>query len=113
MRPALPSVTITFRNNMYAGPAFETRLRRSRQPEKVVIRAPGYQSESLVVIPSEDSTVPVTLTRQGPVTALPMDKPLPPRYPMWRPMIPPMTTMTIMAPPMGPMVDPMLKELPD
>jgi len=87
-------VTIRLANKTYRGSLTEVTLARSTRAVKAVIRAKGYQSETVFVVPSESSEIPVVLKPAPRIAPMvqprirPMVRPM--VRPRWRPMRRPM-----------------------
>jgi len=96
--PKKAPTIIRIANKTYRGSLAEVVLARSKHTTKAVIQAEGYQTETMYLVPSEDSEIPVTLKKSEPriaPTVRPMVRPMRyirrPRWrPRWRPMRRPM-----------------------
>ncbi|MBN2131145.1 MAG: protein kinase [Sedimentisphaerales bacterium] len=54
-------VRVSFRGQKYEGGVFKAVVARSERPERITIEAEGFQSDALVVVPTQDSDLKVTL----------------------------------------------------
>ena len=61
--PKLSRVRIKFAGKWHKGPVFEAVLPRSRKPKDLIIRARGYHSKILVVVPNEDTRLRLELDK--------------------------------------------------
>jgi serine/threonine-protein kinase len=55
------AAVVTFRGRQHPGTRFVQVIPHSSRPETLLVEAPGFVSTSVVVVPSEDATVPVSL----------------------------------------------------
>ena len=61
--PKLSRVRIKFAGRWHEGPVFEAVVPRSRKPRDILIRARGYHSKTLVVVPNEDTRLKLELDK--------------------------------------------------
>ena len=81
--PANADVEVTFRGAKNKGPVFEMVVPRSEKAETIGISAPDHSAQTVVVVPSADTDIPVQL--------VPLPRPMVPVYrpgPAMRPMQP-------------------------
>lgn len=64
VKPASAKSRILFDGSAHPGPTFRAVLERSDSPEPIRVEAPGYRPQSLRLVPLEDRTLVVTLTRK-------------------------------------------------
>lgn len=79
--PALPGVEVTFRGQTHKGPVFEMVVPRSDKAESIGISAPDHNAQTVVIVPSADTEIPVKLA-EIPRPVAPMYRPVPGMRPM-------------------------------
>ncbi len=75
VKPDNANARILFDGAVHPGPTFRAVLKRSDSPEQIRVEAPGYRSQSLQVVPLEDKTLVVPLTR-APMRITPIPSPM-------------------------------------
>ncbi|MDY0004207.1 MAG: serine/threonine-protein kinase [Polyangia bacterium] len=61
--PEGAQATLRFRERKYSGPVFRAQLRRTEAEEVVEISAPGFRTQSLMIVPLEDQKHEIKLQR--------------------------------------------------
>lgn len=62
---------VTFGKRRYKGSVVEAMVKRSDEPKHLHVEAPGYKTETLMVVPSRDRVIPVVLMKEAPKTPEP------------------------------------------
>jgi serine/threonine-protein kinase len=57
IEPRVKGSRVLFRGIWYSGSDFTSVIRKSRKPERLTVRAPGYLEQHLVIVPTEDTSV--------------------------------------------------------